>query len=641
MSLFNRLMWYTFFLLLSVLSFTTVVVSQWTLASFEDRLTVQAENSIGALARAMSVLDLSKAIDLDRSCTLLSTVPDTLEFRSVELLDEVGDQRCFHINTPSEPRAPGWFIDSIEMEIVSVSQPVQQDWVTWELMGTPYEANAYDELWKLAVNTFWGVLLLFTCAGVIGFWTLQTLLDPLREVVLQAKNIGERRFTKITIPSTTEFADVARSMNNLSERIQSMLSDEAALLKDKKASSDLDDVTGLLNRETFIDQFNARLSRENEESVGSVALIRLLKLSDMNREYGREVIDNLLKDIGDALNQLSTVEYYGSYCSLGRLNGSDICAIATNESNAKNLADTLQRHVAKILTQHNIDKQYSVAAACIDYEMGDNPGELLSSMDDALAQSELQSGVPIVPAQRRLKGDANRINREFWQENLSSALENGSLRLDWFPARRKDKSVLHLEGMARIKINDQDFTASAFMPWVFRLGLGKAFDKAVVTEALKTLPQRAERLHVNLSAESLKGIEFSSWLNEQLATSSADIARFGAEISETAIIGAQSSFENLMSVLKTHGGQLGIDHMGYRPEIIVDLGRLGPSYLKIDSLYTQNLRENEGNQAVVNSFSGVARSLGIDSIVEGVTALGDRDAAFNIGVKGVSGPAID
>ena len=93
--------------------------------------------------------------------------------------------------------------------------------------------------------------------------------------------------------------------------------------------------------------------------------------------------------------------------------------------------------------------------------------------------------------------------------------------------------------------------------------------------------------------------------------------------------------------MKTHGGQLGIDHMGYRPEIIVDLGRLGPSYLKIDSLYTQNLRENEGNQAVVNSFSGVARSLGIDSIVEGVTALGDRDAAFNIGVKGVYGPAID
>ena len=94
--------------------------------------------------------------------------------------------------------------------------------MTWALRGTPYEASAYDELWTLAVNTFWGVLLLFACAGVIGFWALQTLLDPLREVVQQAKNIGERRFTKISIPSTREFADVARSMNDLSERIQSI-----------------------------------------------------------------------------------------------------------------------------------------------------------------------------------------------------------------------------------------------------------------------------------------------------------------------------------------------------------------------------------------------------------------------------------
>jgi len=49
-----------------------------------------------------------------------------------------------------------------------------------------------------------------------------------------------------------------------------MLSDEAQLLKDKKASSDLDEITGLLNRGTLIEQLNAKLSRENEEARGSV-----------------------------------------------------------------------------------------------------------------------------------------------------------------------------------------------------------------------------------------------------------------------------------------------------------------------------------------------------------------------------------
>lgn len=641
MSLFSRLMWYTFFLLVAILGFTTLVVSQWTVNSFEDRLSVQAENSVGALSRALSLSDLSDINDLDHPiCTLLASVPDTLEFRSVELIDESGNRRCYQTNTPHLPAAPDWFTHSIDIEITPATQPIQQGWVTWDLIGIPYEANAYDELWNLAINTFWGVLALLVSASIGGFWALQKLLDPLRQVVVQAKNIGERRFTKITIPTTTEFADVARSMNNLSDRIQSMLSDEATLLKDKKASYDFDDVTGLLNRETFIDQFNARLKRENEESIGSVALIRLLGLADMNREYGRGLIDNLLKDIGIALNRLSGDDFYGGYCSVGRMNGADICAVATNENNAKNLADTMQRTVAKILATHNIDKRYAVAAACIDYELGDSTGDLLSAMDSALAQSELQEGTPIIPAQRNTQTEAKLANQKFWYDNLASALSDGGLRLVWFPVLRKDQSVIHLEGMARLSIDNQEFSAGDFMPWVFRLGLGQAFDRAVVLEALKNLSSQNERLHVNLSADSLKGAAFSIWLDETLQSASVETARFGMEISETAIIGAQSSFEALRTILKPHGCQLGIEHMGYRPEIIAELGNLGPDYLKVDSLYTQELTTNPGNRSVLNSFGGVAKSLGIDCIAEGISTAEDIEQSFALGVKGVSGRAV-
>lgn len=641
MSLFSRLMWYTFFLLVAILGFTTLVVSQWTVNSFEDRLSVQAENSVGALSRALSLSDLSDINDLDHPiCTLLASVPDTLEFRSVELIDESGNRRCYQTNTPHLPAAPDWFTHSIDIEITPATQPIQQGWVTWDLIGIPYEANAYDELWNLAINTFWGVLALLVSASIGGFWALQKLLEPLRQVVVQAKNIGERRFTKITIPTTTEFADVARSMNNLSDRIQSMLSDEATLLKDKKASYDFDDVTGLLNRETFIDQFNARLKRENEESIGSVALIRLLGLADMNREYGRGLIDNLLKDIGIALNRLSGDDFYGGYCSVGRMNGADICAVATNENNAKNLADTMQRTVTKILATHNIDKRYAVAAACIDYELGDSTGDLLSAMDSALAQSELQEGTPIIPAQRNTQTEAKLANQKFWYDNLASALSDGGLRLVWFPVLRKDQSVIHLEGMARLSIDNQEFSAGDFMPWVFRLGLGQAFDRAVVLEALKNLSSQNERLHVNLSADSLKGAAFSIWLDETLQSASVETARFGMEISETAIIGAQSSFEALRTILKPHGCQLGIEHMGYRPEIIAELGNLGPDYLKVDSLYTQELTTNPGNRSVLNSFGGVAKSLGIDCIAEGISTAEDIEQSFALGVKGVSGRAV-
>lgn len=97
---------------------------------------------------------------------------------------------------------------------------------------------------------------------------------------------------------------------------------------------------------------------------------------------------------------------------------------------------------------------------------------------------------------------------------------------------------------------------------------------------------------------------------------------------------------SLTTVLKPHGCQIGIEHMGYRPEIIADLGSLAPDYLKIDSIYTQNLSTNQGNRSVLSSFSGVAKSLGIDCIAEGINTLEDVDQAFALGIKGVSGRAV-
>ena len=640
MSLFSRLVSYTFLLLVAVLGVTTITVSQWAIFNVEDRLSVQTNNSIGVFAAALSLQNLDDPQVLAATCRGLDTIPDLYEFREIALYDAAGVRRCYQTNTPAPPNAPAWFISNLNIEIFPSSKPVQQNWVTWQLVGTPYEANAYDELWRLTITTFWSIAIVFFAASVVGLWALNQLVNSLRAVVQQAKNIGQRRFTTIAIPNTTEFAAVARSMNNLSDRVRAMLSDEAELLLQKKESYDFDDITGLLNRETFIEQFGARMHRESEESVGSVALIRILKLAEMNREYGRELIDNLLKDVGAALNQLSGHQHYGGYFTVGRLNGADMCAVATNERNPKNLADTMQRKVMSVLREHNIDRDYTVAAACIEFELGQNTGDLLSAMDGALAQSELQAGAPIVPAQAVKNISPNRANQHFWQANLALALERGDLRLAWFPVIGNDESVLHLEGMARLSIEGQDYSAADFMPWIFRLDLGQSFDRAVVSDALRILPTRGERLHVNLSTRSLEGLEFSSWLDDQLARSSADVARFGIEISETAVITAYSSFTTLMEVIKPYGCQIGIEHMGFRPEIIAELGNLGPDYLKVDSLYTQNLTTNQVNRSVLTSFSGVARSLGIPCIAEGISTTEDVSEAFNLGARGVSGEAV-
>jgi len=62
--------------------------------------------------------------------------------------------------------------------------------------------------------------------------------------------------------------------------------------------------------------------------------------------------------------------------------------------------------------------------------------------------------------------------------------------------------------------------------------------------------------------------------------------------------------------------------------------------LKVDSLYTQELSTNQGNRSVLTSFSGVAKSLGIDCISEGINTAEDIEQSFALGARGVSGRAV-
>jgi len=81
---------------------------------------------------------------------------------------------------------------------------------------------------------------------------LQAILKPFRNAVTQAEAIGQRRFITIELPFTQEFHTLAGSMNTLSKRVKSILSDEAARLNQLRQDAEFDKVTKLLTRKPFI-----------------------------------------------------------------------------------------------------------------------------------------------------------------------------------------------------------------------------------------------------------------------------------------------------------------------------------------------------------------------------------------------------
>lgn len=637
MSIYKRLWIGLAVLMMTVFFVTFVLFGMAASSSSEEQLAVETEKSANTLALLLSQIALDP-VDLELT---LSTTVNLSEFEYIRISDAAG-QTVFERSNPIPPYdSPRWFRTLFSVDNKPNTSLVQQGWQTWSLELKSFDGATYDQLWRVAINNVLAMLGAFFVAGIIGNLALRTLLSSLSDVVSQARAIGDRRFYSIAVPTTLEFAEVAESMNELSARVKSMLEREASKLSRQREHNDIEPITGLLNRDAFVSRLSAKLDAEGEESAGSLALIRIQNLADMNRNFGRHVIDEALKKIGESVSGLQSDEYYGQYCCIGRLNGSDLCAFATNETNCKNLADLLQRLAQNTLHDYELSEKTKIAAACIDFELGDATGELMSALDGALAMSEQQPGNPIVTGKRTNQASSTiKDQSRYWSSELDLILEPGKLELALFPVANETGGLIHNEGMARLRTKETLHTAGEFMPWVFRLGKGKEFDQAVIAAALDEIDKTQRRTHINLSSESLGNRDIAIWLKQELAIRDTNSGLLGVEVAESAVLANPEGFMTLVQNFRPMGVEVGIEHVGFHVSVIGQLADLGASYLKIDGMFSSDIETNLGNRAAIKTFVSVSQSLGIDCIAEGVSSEEDISELFELGLSGVCGRAV-
>ena len=96
-------------------------------------------------------------------------------------------------------------------------------------------------------------------------------------------------------------------------------------------------------------------------------------------------MDTVLKEIGSTIKRLNISQ---PDWIAGRLNGSDFCLIAPRETEPKLTAETLQRVIREVLTNHGMTDQSSLPGSCVAYTSGETIGTLMSAIDGALVMSD-------------------------------------------------------------------------------------------------------------------------------------------------------------------------------------------------------------------------------------------------------------
>ncbi|MEP0200684.1 MAG: EAL domain-containing protein [Halioglobus sp.] len=636
MSLFKQLWLAVTVMLLLVFGGSFLVSSLSAKAYLEQQLTMKNADNATALALSLT----QQNADMVLLELTLSAQFDTGFYEMIQLVDPEGNVAIYRVDDQIADDAPQWFMDLLPIEVEPGVASVQKGWQQLGMLTLRSHSRfAYGELWQSTQKLALVFFIALVAAGIIGSYVLKRILHPLEDVVDQAEAIGNKRFITIDEPYTKEFKQVVNAMNRLSDRIKQMLRDEAKRLEKWQREAHVDKVTGLMNREPFMQSLDAALESDDVNSTGSLALIRLAGLSKLNQRYGRRAIDGMLADIGKVLNKMVISH---SRWAASRLNGSDFALLAPRAMEAKEAIEEAQKAIFEVLESRSMHEDVKLPAAATIFAHGDTIGGLLTRLDASLLNSDNAGNSEIALAR---DGDIQlttvREQMEQWRETFLKAFRDKSFSLVGFPVINKDGGLIHYESPVRLEVDGEEMFAGRFLPWINRLEMSHDLDKEVIELALRQIEKDGQPICVNLSVACVVEPSFVSWISERLSSHADAATHLWMEVAESMAFRHLDSFRKLSTRVKQFGCHIGIEHMGHQLSDIGKLSDVGVDYLKVDANFVRGIDENAANQTLLRNLCTVGHSIGVLVIGEGVRTEEEWTTLKEIGADGATGPGIE
>ena len=171
--------------------------------------------------------------------------------------------------------------------------------------------------------------------------------------------------------------------------------------------------------------------------------------------------------------------------------------------------------------------------------------------------------------------------------------------------------------------------------------LDRAVPVPSILLAIENIIQTGENSCANLTASAVSDTSFAAWLEQIQQKHQTAAGQLSIEVGEAAAFAHPVQFQDL--VKRAHGLNVtvGIEHMGYRISDIGKLGDMGMDYIKIDSLFSRDLANNPGNAALLRTYVGIAQSLGVPCIAEGINNNAELQAVYELGASGACGRGVE
>jgi diguanylate cyclase (GGDEF)-like protein/PAS domain S-box-containing protein len=386
-----------------------------------------------------------------------------------------------------------------------------------------------------------------------------------------------------------------------------------------------DVLTDLPNRHLM--QLKTRELIAIKEKMGdglALIFIDLDKFKHINDSLGHTIGDQVLLETAVRFKQEMRSDYF-----LARWGGDEfVVVLPTNDHQQiaeviKRLISSLQRPFMIAQSPHHLSMSAGVALFPSD---GQNVEQLLRCADTAMYQAKHEGNNLYRFYEGGMHTDVARFMKIDNALRHSLSRQGLGLQMVFQPQYHTDGKTM-LSAEALIRWHDDELghiSPGEFIPiaeetgqiiplgyWVID-AVARAYQQLVVA-GCKLVP-----ISVNCSARQLMEANLAININKNMTLYGVPSGHVMIEVTESAVMGNENMALKTLMALKSYGYRISVDDFGTGYSCLSYMQKISPAEVKIDQRFVSTMIENDNSRSIVIFTHGLAQSMGIDVVAEGV-----------------------
>lgn len=555
------------------------------------------------------------------------------------------DQESNHsLSSETQPRNRSLTIDQgLALTILSCTQEAV---VITDACGTIITANAaFSRITGYSVDEISDKNMRVLQSGVHSTDFYEAMWDGIRANGYWQGEVWNKRKSGELYPAFVTISSVHSETGQLTHYVGS--SADLSLLKASERELEHrahhDDLTGLPNRRFLSSRLDSALAGSgNNQSTGAVIFVDLDRFKLVNDSLGHGAGDEVLVWAADRLRSCIR----GSDM-VARFGGDGFVVVCENANRAS--AICLANRILDQLSQPYIlsdGQQVCLGASAgisLFPEDGSDTTSLIQYADAALYHAKAAGKGTYRFFSTGLTQAANtRLSVDL---HLRRALERDEFVLHYQPlVSIPDGRVTGFEALIRWKTaNNNIVSPGEFIPIAEETGLIVPLGEWALRTACRDMKwllangAQISTMAVNVSAQQLHHVGFVDVLGHILKECDLNPACLEFEITEGTLMGQGKAPVTLLEAIKGLGVRLAVDDFGTGYSSLSYLQKLPIDKLKIDRSFVAELETGGASQAIAAAIIGLATSLNLEVIAEGVESSYQMDFLVKHGCREAQG----